>query len=172
MSMDFLVLTHSIVGIILFVGVHALVVRFKGDSQMLLWIVAIFIGLAIFLTLSEWQYLSASVETFVPAVIFTVAITGLVDFCYVLALFGIATTSVRMQILMELSKYKDGMTKRALLLKYNKRHVVGQRVERLISSGELEKKDEEYRMGKSFSYFNLHTQIISLLFSFYGKDGR
>lgn len=89
-------------------------------------------------------------------------------FAYILCLFGIPLSSVRMQALATIAQGKDKRVReKDLLEKYSTRHLVDIRLYRLESSKEIIKKGKYYMVRSPWSYFMIHNQFLMILVKLY-----
>lgn len=89
---------------------------------------------------------------------------------YIWSIVGVATTSLRMQLLMEIAKAgPKGILYSELLRKYNRSVIVKNRIQRLSDSGEIAKLGKFYVYKGKISYFSIHLFLIGLLNKLYAK---
>jgi hypothetical protein len=80
-------------------------------------------------------------------------LTGLVSFVYILCLFGPCTTSVRIRLLREIGQDSKGITREALAACYNDRVILDLRLERLMGSGDLALRGDQYVLVRRRNVF-------------------
>lgn len=112
-----------------------------------------------------------------PAILIAVLISSfiyiLLCFSYVLTVFGVCVTSIRIQMLCEIAKTRGrGVSEVQMLKKYNKNDIVRTRLSRLIGSGEIKKEKNFYYPNKKISYFQLHTYLLILIRRLYPHPQR
>lgn len=92
----------------------------------------------------------------------------LMVYLYVISVFGIMATSIRIRLLSLItSGKKQGVTKSRILKVYNKKVILKKRLERLAASGDLKLKNGEYSLGKRFSYFIVNDWILRTMRKLY-----
>ncbi len=84
---------------------------------------------------------------------FSVLISNLIiylslSYCY-FHFVNLAVTARRIRLLRDLHDSKDGMTMDEILLQYNSRDMVENRIERLVNSGQVIYKNKRYYIGRS-----------------------
>lgn len=81
----------------------------------------------------------------------SLALLTLVAICYVFGVFVIVDSSIHVRILLLIAERKNGPTKQELLVRYNRKTIVGKRIARLVDTGELRFQRGTYRLAKSTS---------------------
>jgi hypothetical protein len=84
--------------------------------------------------------------------VFSVLITNLIiylslSYCY-FHFVNLAVTARRIRLLRDLNNSEDGMTMDEILLQYNSRDMVQNRIERLVNSGQVIYKNNRYYIGR------------------------
>lgn len=94
----------------------------------------------------------------------------LLDFIFIMAIVGIVTTSLRIQLLIEIYKMgRKGILYNQLLKSYNRKIIVRNRLNRLKDTGDVEESHGYFHYKKKFSYFRLHTFAMVLLGKLYKR---
>ena len=93
---------------------------------------------------------------------------ALMSLIYILALFGIVESSVRIRLLREIAgEGKKGIPARKLLERYNKEIILKKRLQRFLASGDIVKEGNRYRLQKNVSAFSLPGFLFSLIWKLY-----
>lgn len=173
--MDLFIIISAVFSFILFLILQILIFRYLKNTKILkglyyaLGITSIFHYL-IFWILSKYLFFKIQYSFFTIFFDSSVSLIlfMLLAFIFILAFLGVATTSLRMQLLIEIkNKGKKGITYNQLLAKYNKEIIIMTRVARLIEAGEIEKIKDFYCYKKHLTYFRLHTFALVLLARIY-----
>lgn len=166
--MDKFIVNIFLIDFCLFIIFHFIVFRFFSESKVfkglvLTFILAAITGFLISLMLNnQWYHLAITAFTFSLIVAFIVYLNF--AFFYTLAFFGIAVTSLRVQLLSLIGKTgSEGITSFQLTRKYNINNIIKVRLDRLVDSGVLSYKNGYYKLDNKFSYFLVHQYIIALL---------
>jgi hypothetical protein len=89
---------------------------------------------------------------------------------YITAVFGISITSVRIHILSLIDKNgKQGISYKKILEDYNRENIVSTRLERLVGSKVLGKKNGKYFLFDKLSPFLINLKYCDLLMKIYSK---
>jgi len=157
MSADSVVILSAVVGLAAYLSIHFIVFRFleaKGIIQGLMNVY--FIGAIV--TIVCFGFLSYSrTDLITTGGMGTTVFCGLVSFVvyslmcyfYVLYIFGIYESSIRIRIMREFYKaLPKGLTLSELLACYNADFILRTRLERLVGSGEVTFDGVKYRIGK------------------------
>lgn len=161
---DFGVIVLSIVFSIVFLALHILVIRSIGDRAVFPWLLRVFflvavVGIAPMILFFQ----NIPSEVIVLLTLATVTLYALIVFSYILGIFGITITSVRIQILCKIfSAGSRGITTKELMKDYNRTVQFSQRLHRLITSGEVKEKNGKYFVPRSLSPFILHMKMQEL----------
>ena len=163
-TQDLNIILLSLLLSLLFLGIHILVIRKQGDSGVFIWLLRVFflVGLvgAVILFL-VFRHESMPVIFLLEGT--TIMLYGLIVFSYILGIFGITITSVRIQILSKIvTSGENGMTKSELMKEYNRTTLIHQRLKRLLSSGEIIRKKGTYYLSHSSSPFMIHMKMQEL----------
>lgn len=90
-------------------------------------------------------------------------------FLYILVVFGIMESSVRISLLKEIYGDGDkGKTFDLIIRRYNKKTIIEKRLARFLQSGEVVKKSGYYLRGKKFTPYSLPDVIVQLIWKIYG----
>ena len=106
------------------------------------------------------KIVAAPLSVWVYATLLAVFVQGLLCFVYVLCIFGPYETSVRMRLVREIAQgAKQGISLKELSARYNAQTLVNIRLERLIGSGDIIKKDSRYHPGNKGNLFFIFDAI-------------
>lgn len=163
MNIDLVIVLTSLVTFIFFViGLTALV-RIRGQEGILSSIKNVFLVLSLGSSVIFWIVVGDVILLIVHIVIFWA-----LSFSYVLGLFGLPLTSLRIQLLLAIVASGDkGCYMKTLLKKYSKEAIVRQRLYRLETSGEIVEKGKYYMLRSRWSYFVLHNYFLLFLLKLY-----
>lgn len=161
MSVDNIVLSSAVIGFVVYLAVHFIVFRFITAKDILKWLMNVYyigaltdIGVC-FLWL--WRQTNSGGDAGFWVTVFCVVISSMIYtficFFYVLYVFGIYESSIRIRLLRELDACPQGMTLPELLKRYNARLILETRLKRFVGAGELIIDGERYRMGKPSRIF-------------------
>ena len=88
---------------------------------------------------------------------------GLFTVLFVFGIFGVVEASLSLRILSEIAdSEKKGITRREMMMRYGRQHIVKRRVDRLLFSGELIRSGGAYRLGK-MSYYRIREYFLDFL---------
>lgn len=169
MFVDILIVVSAVIFFLIFLGIHIVTFRTTGDSEVLKKLVYNVVIVGVFQMISVVIAVrQASLSLVVAVVALTFVLYMLMAWCYILGIFGITVTSVRMQILSEIANSaSNGITSGGLMKKYNRKRMIAQRLFRLVSSGELKKVGGRYLLRRKISPFLVHMYLQRILFSVY-----
>jgi hypothetical protein len=173
--MDTLILAHTAVSFCLFFGLHIAVFRRIRESEVMAWLVYVFgiaggIHIAIPWIWAAVAGISLPVGDTVAEIAVSFVLYGLAVATFVLAVFGITVTSLRIQMLLAVDAAGDrGVSGRQLRQRYGRDAVVARRLERLSASGELVRHGDRYGYGGKRTFFVVHTYFLVLLNRLYGN---
>lgn len=141
-----------------------LYVRVRGQGEILSAMKHVYLTLCVLGSLSLWFFLrNTPIRDMVIVIAIYIVLFWAMSFSYILGLFGMPLTSVRIQFLLTLFAHGDsGADKETLKKEYSKDTLVNIRLHRLETSGEIVKKGNRYMLRSRWSYFVLHN--IFLLF--------
>lgn len=171
---DYAIVGVSSVSFFSFVIGLILSVRAKGQAEILVSMKKIFIGLAATGCGVLWMFLGGSSDVEKVVVLFIyIFLFWAMSFSYILGLFGIPLTSVRIQFLLTLVSHGDrGAHVKTLMKEYSKDSLIRIRLHRLMSSGEIIRKGNYYVLRSRWSYFILHNMLLLFLIALYRPIGR
>lgn len=169
MPVDILIVIHALIFFLIFLGFHIVTFRTIGDREVFkrlvynVVVVGVFQIVTVAITVRQ-----APISLVVVVVALTMVIYTLMAWSYILGIFGITVTSVRMQMLSEIAKSGSrGITIDALLKHYNRKRMVSQRLFRLVSSGELKEVGGRYFIRRKISPFLVHVYLQRMLLKLY-----
>ncbi|HOW36120.1 MAG TPA: hypothetical protein PL155_06885 [Candidatus Omnitrophota bacterium] len=169
---DMAVLINALASFLFFAVVQFFSCRFVSSKEVLRWLMnLVILGLAVNIAGGIILFLKnpeVSAQMVFGAkglcLILSAGVYLLVTFHYIVLVFGPYESSVRLRVLRELYKeFPRGMLPRELLSRYNARTVVDRRLDRLVSSGEIELKDGVYRVKNRKNYFTVSDIIVGKL---------
>ena len=167
--MDFLTIISVLSSFILFVIVKIVIFRFIKQENIvtgLVYAIVVssvlhFILFAAFTTFFFTPFLLSIISYFMFL---------LIDFIYIMAVVGIVSTSLRIQLLIEIyKKDQKGISYSRLLKKYNRKIIVRNRLKRLKDTGDIEQSGSYYHYHEKLSYFRLHTFAMVMLSKLYKR---
>ncbi|OGG12646.1 hypothetical protein A3D77_03965 [Candidatus Gottesmanbacteria bacterium RIFCSPHIGHO2_02_FULL_39_11] len=164
--MDILIFIIGIMQFIFFVSLQCIFFRFIDTRRVMKWISLFFIFSFICINVL-YAFIGFKLNLFsVWIVLLSGIIYGLLAQIYILAVFGVIESSIRIRVLSEIVSYGlKGVSYKNLLKKYNKKIIIDKRLGRFVQSGELIYDENYYKRGsmKTFSY------IPAFIFSLYWK---
>lgn len=166
--MDLDILINTTVSFILFLIIHVIIFRSIEGKTVLRWLMRVYyIGALInltsgFLTLKPQNV----IFIFLSLVLYTMLV-----FCYVLGIFGLMESSIRIGLLTKIAQGKShGVGEKDILRAYNSKIIVDRRLLRFVASGELVCEKGYYRINKKFSYFTINDFINSIMRRIYARQ--
>src|SRR3989338_2095143 len=152
MNIDMLVLKNALTSFLIFWVLHLVVLRFVGPHGVLKWLVNVIVTAGGCNVVMGWASLrsggEASLASFVgimACVGLSISIYGLIVFIYILCVFGLHESSIRIRMLRELYAARPrGLSREELLERYNADVILRRRLERLMASGEVTLQGTEY----------------------------
>ncbi len=166
-TLDINIFLTAVFSFFVFLGVHFIVFRHIEEKTVLSWLMRIY-------------YLGALVNLFVSFtmlgfgsivfVFFSFLLYTMLVFCYILGIFGLMESSIRIGLIMKIGQSSTyGMRKQDILKNYNRRIIVAKRLKRFVASGELKYQKGYYLIKKKFSYFIINDFINSFMRKIYEK---
>lgn len=114
--------------------------------------------------------LPQKIPVLVDSFVFSSAIYTLVIFIYILGVFGIMESSIRIRLLTEIAKKKtEGIGSAELLKLYNTDMILKKRLDRFVGSGDISYDHGFYRAKTKYSPFLLPAFILRTIWNIYGK---
>lgn len=183
MTLDLMIIIHSVSSFLLFVGIQIIFFRMIDQKKVIRWLVVVFgiVSLVSFLlwlsivplllqTAGDMGFLGQFLASFLLSYMLF-SITSLV---YVLGFFGIIESSIRIRLLDLITYSSDtGISLPQILQLYNRDVILQKRLSRFISSGELIFTNDTYRLGKRSIFFFLPALVFKLLWVLYrGRSHR
>lgn len=173
--MDLFIIISSAFSFILFIIFQILIFRYLINTKILkglyyaLGITSVFHFLIFWLFSqsiffpNKYSFVTIFLYSFVSLALFL-----LLAFIFILAFLGVVTTSLRIQLLIEIKKSgRKGISYKRILTKYNKEIIIMTRIARLAEAGEIKEKKGFYCYEKHLTYFRLHTFALVLLAKIY-----
>lgn len=166
---DYLITVMSCISFLFFVIGLILFIRAKGQAEILLSMKRLYLALGVAGSISLWLMLGdVTTSLKIIFVVLYLLLFWAMSFSYILGLFGIPLTSVRIQFLLTLiARGGKGANVKALMKDYSKESLVNIRLHRLMTSGEIVKKGNYYMLGSRRSYFVLHNLFLLFLLKLY-----
>lgn len=161
---DVIIVIVSSISFLLFVIGLIVSVRAKGQAEILTSMKKLYLVLSMVGSIFIWLIFRDTniVDTILFIVLYLVLFWAM-SFSYILGLFGIPLTSVRMQFLLTLAAHGDrGADIQVMRKAYSKESILAIRLHRLETSGEIIRKGNYYALRSRWSYFVIHN--IFLLF--------
>jgi hypothetical protein len=178
--MDLLIVFHAVISAMLFLGLHVFFFRNMKKNNIISVLFSVYLIVVLIHVISAYLialYLpSIVVETNTMRLIIypltSLFMYSLFVFSFILAIFGITITSLRIQILSEIyNRNNYGMTEAEISRKYSNEALVKTRVERLVDSEELVFIKGKYYPRTGLSYFQIHTYALVILNRLYNLKG-
>lgn len=169
MLADILIVIHALIFFLIFLGFHIVTFRTIGDREVFKKLVYNVVIVGVFQIVTVVIAVRQEpIALVVAVVVLTLVIYTLMAWSYILGVFGITVTSVRMQMLPEIAKSGSrGITIGALLTHYNRKRMVSQRLFRLVSSGELKDVGGRYFIRRKISPFLVHVYLQRIFLTLY-----
>lgn len=169
MTMDRAIILTSLVSFMLFLIFQVIVFRRIPRIQVLSWMVNVFIITGVMVTAALPLFLNnISWSAFVLFGAVSWLLYGLVSLIYILAVFGIIESSIRIRLLAEIvPRGTGGITLKELYRTYNRDSIVKKRLERFLSTGDISYDGKQYRIARRFSPFSIPGTAFSLLWKLY-----
>lgn len=169
MTMDLAITLTSLFSFMIFLILQVIVFRRIPPRQVLSWMVIVFIVTGVAVTSALPLLLKGTSWT---VFVFLVAVSwlfyGLVSLIYILAVFGIIESSIRIRLLAEIVRRgTGGITLKELYRTYNRDVIVKKRLERFLASGDISYDRKQYRIKRRLSTFSLPGKVFALLWKIY-----
>jgi len=162
MDKDIGILIFSILGFVLYVFIQFLIFRFVKSEKVIKGIVDVYLFTGFI------QLLSESVMLGVAPAIYSFILYTLLVANYIIGIFGLVESSVRIRILMEInSQGRRGIKEKEINIKYNKKIILEKRLKRMIASGELKLDKGYYQLNKRLSFYNIAEMFYRIIWYLY-----
>jgi len=157
MSLDSIILQSALGGLLAYLFVHFLVFRFLESKAIIKWLMNVYFIGAVVNVAGYLSFIWFKTELIGPHNFGTTIFCGLLSFVvyslmcyfYVLYIFGIYESSIRIRIMREFyNALPNGLTLEELLSRYNADYILRTRLERLVGSGEVTFDGVKYHIGK------------------------
>lgn len=152
MSADILILLASFFSFCLFLVVQVGVFRILSAERVLSGIIGVFLAAGLLTSIGLVFTVKINI---VLVMIVMWGLYGFLAFLYIVGVFGVIESSIRIKLLQLISIQSQGLRYSELLKRYNRDIIVTKRLKRLIGSGELMVSKGKYRIGKRFSFFQV-----------------
>lgn len=162
MGPDYLSIIFGFGTFALFIVLHILSFRFVEAKQVLRFLMIIYL-FCLFLSFAICMAFNSS-----QIIIFSFIIYSSLVFIYVIGVFGLVESSIRIRLLDLIAhEGKKGIGRRAILKVYNRRIIVRKRLLRLCSSGELIYEKGCFRKKKNVSFVYIPYYLTGIMFYVY-----
>lgn len=162
---DLAITLGSIVGFLVFFAAHVAVFRHIRRYHAVQWFFILIIVVG-----SLLGVIQTLVTHLVPvATLASVMLFVILACSFFMGVFGLMATSVRIRMLSEISRSRPGgMSYNQLLARYNREAIVGKRLARLISSGDITYAGGKYRTGGRITFFMFPAFVLKSMKVLYG----
>ena len=173
--MDLQIVISSFISFLVFLILHVVVFSRIDHRHVLVWIVRTCMLGAVFPFL-----LAYIISLFfpIPGIMpfsqfflvssFSFILYSLLSIGYILGVFGLMESSLRIKILEQISRAgKRGIHKKELYKVYNRDVIIGKRLKRFIKAGDVIYNNGMYTIRKRFSYFIVHAFIFESIKKIY-----
>lgn len=167
--MDIPIILTVLSSFAIFVILQIVVFRRIPRRQVLSWMVTVFLAAGIATSVSSLFFFhSASFDALLFFLFISWLLYGLLSLIYILAVFGIIESSIRIRLLAEIVRSgRSGITLEKIYQKYNREIIVKKRLERFLTSGDISYDGKRYRIARRFSPFFLPGAAFSFLWTLY-----
>lgn len=165
---DIYILVNTLISIFIYFSLHIVIFRCIDRNKVVLWLMNIYLSGALInilcgLFIIKPYNIYYGILSFI---LFTFAV-----YIYILGIFGLIDSSVRIKLLLLINKYqKNGVSEKEILKIINRDIIVRSRLKKLITSGDLKKEDDYISRKRKFSYFNLNWFMTSVIKKIYSSD--
>ncbi len=160
-TLDQMIIGCALLALVVFIVSHVVVVRCSTDDKLFNAIQKEFIvGACVLIAVVLAQPLGVGEKAFVFLLSF--GVYGLASFFYVLCLFGPYATSIRMRLIHELD-VPEGKSRVMISRSYNDHMILGVRLKRLLSAGDIRLSGDQYRIARSHNAFFIIDAIAEKL---------
>lgn len=167
--MDLSIVINAGLSFVLFLVLQIIVFRRIAASSVFIAIVGVFAAAGAVTHSMLYFFLPPSSFDLALFTLFcSLVLYGLLSLIYILALFGIAATSLRIRLLGEIyTRGQQGMTEKELLVKYNRNVILAKRLERFRASGDVIFDGKQYTLGKRYSFYFFPASFFRLVWKLY-----
>lgn len=167
-NQDIFIIATAILIFIIFFVAHIIFLRINKDREPVYGIITIFLVTGAIGGAFEWFFIFTSPGE-KSAVIISLFSYLFIFIAYMLGVFGMMMSSLRLRMLSEIAgRGKTGISEIELLEIYNRDKIIKSRLSRFIQSGDMEYKNRYYYIKKPFSIFELHGLIFTVIKKLYG----
>ena len=173
---DFLILCFSMGGFIVFLLLQSIVFRLIKQESVLKGIIRLYTIIGALFFVFQMLLLSTQQRPIIDS--FFIAIStwflySLLVFLYIIGVFGVIESSLRIRLLQIIVKAGEkGISYQTITKVYNRDRIIKKRLVRLITSGELTQKNSLYQINKHFSFFYVPAYFARILKKLYGFNNR
>jgi len=170
--MDLYILGSGFLSFGLYLLTHLILFRYVDRNAVFKWLFYLFCFVGLGCGIALWVItpiiFPITIQNLIIIIAISMLVYGSISFFYVLAIFGISVTSVRIHLLYLINqKGKSGISLEQILKSYNRETIVKNRLARLIGSRELKRSGKFYMVNKLISYFIVHTFLLVLTHKLY-----
>ncbi|MDX1372900.1 MAG: hypothetical protein R3321_10540 [Nitrososphaeraceae archaeon] len=159
LSTDLLIITSAFASFFLYLFLQIIIFRRIGAGGVTRWLLNIYFLVGSINVLFTYIYSDS-----LPATIISFVLYSSILFFYVLAIFGITVSSIRVQILTLIaSRDENWIKEKDILKKYNSADIVTNRLIRLTGSGELGIRAKKYYIKNENSPFIWYSKFHGIL---------
>lgn len=175
MTTDLFILLTAGTIVFLFLILHLVFLRNRSTANVFKNLASAYLAAVLGALLPNLSVLSGKLMTgigisiFAFGILISIVFSGMTILVYILVLFGIMLTSVRMRILGEIYQSgKKGLSQREILTRYNTEKLLTVRLERFVASGEIIYRSGFFLRQKKFTPYSLPDLVIRLVWKMYG----
>ncbi len=170
---DILILINTLLGFITYMVVQVIVFRKIKQTEVLRGLFSVYIISALTLVIVSLSsyFFSIVQESFaiiflgliISFFLYTILILG-----YIMVIFGITESSVRIRLLREISIFGNGIKVAQILKIYNKDVILEKRLKRFLAAGAISLRNGYYQRERGFSAYTLPDLVIRFFWKLYG----
>lgn len=173
--MDLIILKSAFLTYVFFIILHILIFRKLDKSKIVNGLLTALSMTAVFHFIIYWLFARSfiyPVHYSAPALMIFFLVSFLLfillSITFIMTILGMSTTSLRINLMLAIrNSGKKGIAYIRLLKTYNRDMIIKFRLERLVTAGELEKKEVCYFYKKNITLFRLYSFALLLLTKIY-----
>jgi hypothetical protein len=176
MAIDYIIMSGSVMGFIIFIVIQLIYFRFTEQKNVIKSLkIALFLaGIVMVLICGgfyyyKWQILvNYSIYIYILACVLSVIIYCMLVYLYSHWIFGVYESSITVRLLRELASAENkGLRLSQIMEEYNEDIIIQRRLSRLISSGEIYlNSNGKYCIRRKYDIFRIQSYIIYKLKGF------
>lgn len=159
----------------LFMAAHIAVLRRTASLQVIKWLAATYFSAGTVSALSAAAVFQTKVvsdmaenpQAAVVSITTMLAIYTLCVFIYIICVFGLVESSIRIRILEEIAGHRGGLTQRGILMIYNRNTIITKRIRRFLASGEIICLRGRYYPRSAVTVFSLPAAVLGWMWKWY-----